>query len=80
MEETLAEYQRRRDQAAIPLYELTCQNAALQPPPPDMQALLAALRSNPQQTSRFFGAMTGAVPVADFFAPENLKRVVGEVA
>ncbi len=80
MEETLAEYQRRRDQAAIPLYELTCQNAALQPPPPDMQALLAALRSNPQQTSRFFGAMTGAVPMADFFAPENLKRVVGEVA
>ncbi|MBP7568907.1 MAG: NAD(P)/FAD-dependent oxidoreductase [Acidobacteria bacterium] len=80
MEEALAEYQRRRDQAAVPLYELTCQNAALQPPPPEMQALLAALRANPEQTSRFFGAMTGAVPVADFFAPENLKRVVGEVA
>ena len=80
MEDALADYQRRRDQAALPLYELTCQNATLQPPPPEMQALLAALRHNPEQTSRFFGTMTGAVPVAEFFAPENVRRVVGAAA
>jgi 2-polyprenyl-6-methoxyphenol hydroxylase-like FAD-dependent oxidoreductase len=80
MDDALAEYQRRRDEAALPLYELTCQNAALQPPPAEMQGLLAALKDNPAETSRFFGAMTGAVPIAEFFAPENLRRISGATA
>lgn len=80
MDDALADHQRQRDRAALPLYEMTCRSAALAPPPPEMQALLAALRGNPEQTSRFFGAMTGAVPVAEFFAPENIRRLVGTAA
>lgn len=77
MADALADYHRRRDQAVMPLYELTCENAALRPPPPELQALLSALRSNPEQTSRFFGTMTGAVPIPEFFAADNVRRIVG---
>jgi hypothetical protein len=29
---------------------------------------------------RFFGTIAGTVPVADFFAPENVARIVGSEA
>ena len=64
---------RRRE----PIYELTCQFAALQPPPPEMQQLFAALRDNQEQTDRFFGTIAGTVPIPEFFAPENLGRIIG---
>lgn len=60
----------------MPLYELTCQFAALEPPPPEMQQLFAALRHNQEQTDRFFGTVAGTVPIPEFFAPENLGRIM----
>ena len=42
-----------------------------------MQQLFAALRQNQEQTDRFFGTIAQTVPVAEFFAPENLARIVG---
>jgi 2-polyprenyl-6-methoxyphenol hydroxylase-like FAD-dependent oxidoreductase len=80
VEEVMAEYEQRRNQAALPAYEFTCQLAALEPPPPEMQQLFAALRHNQEQTDRFFGTMAGTVPIAEFFAPENLGRIVGAEA
>jgi flavin-dependent dehydrogenase len=74
--EALATYEQRRNEATLPMYELTCQFAALQPPPPETQALFAALRDNQEQTDRFFGTVTGTVPIPDFFAPENLGRII----
>jgi hypothetical protein len=29
------------------------------------------------ETERFFGVMTGAVPLADYFSPRNLLRLLG---
>jgi flavin-dependent dehydrogenase len=75
LEDALADYERRRNEAALPIYELTHQLAALEPPAPDMQALFAALRDDPEQTGRFFGTIAGTVAMADFFAPENLGRI-----
>jgi len=77
VEEAMAEYEQRRNEAALPLYEFTCQLATLEPPPPEMQQLFAALRHDREQTNRFFGAMAGTVPIAEFFAPENLGRIIG---
>ena len=71
---------RRRNEAALPSYELTHQFAALSPPPPEMQQLFAALCHNQEQTNRFFGAMTGTVPILEFFGPENLGRIMGAAA
>ena len=61
----------------LPMYGLTNQLAALQPPAPEMAVLFGAIARDPAQISRFFGVLTGAVPVAEYFAPRNLARVVG---
>ena len=42
-----------------------------------MQQLLAALRRNQEQTDRFFGTVAGTVPIPEFFAPENIGRIMG---
>ena len=80
LEEALADYERQRNEAAMPMYELTHQFATLEPPPPEMQQLFAALHHNQEQTNRFFGTITGTVPIAEFFAPQNLGRIMGAAA
>lgn len=77
LEEALADYERRRNEAAMPMYELTQQFASLEPPPPEMQQLFAALRNNQEQTNRFFGTLAGTVPIPEFFAPENVGQIIG---
>jgi flavin-dependent dehydrogenase len=73
--EALADYQRLRDAAVLPMYEYTCQLASLSPPPPVMQQLFAALRGNQHETNRYFGTIAGTVPIPEFFSPENIQRI-----
>jgi flavin-dependent dehydrogenase len=73
----LAAYQDRRDELSGPGFATTIQFARLQPPPPEMQELFAALRHDQDQANRLFGTFAGTVPVAEFFAPANLARIVG---
>jgi 2-polyprenyl-6-methoxyphenol hydroxylase-like FAD-dependent oxidoreductase len=77
LEEALADYEQQRNAAAMPAYEFNCQLATLQPRPPEMQQLFAALRGNRAETDRFVGAVEGTVPIPEFFAPENIQRIVG---
>lgn len=77
IEAALAGYEQERNQAAQAYHGLTCQLAALEPPPPETQRLLAALQTNPEQRARFFGVLAHTVPVEDFFSPENVQRIVG---
>ncbi|MGZ3662999.1 MAG: NAD(P)/FAD-dependent oxidoreductase [Ktedonobacterales bacterium] len=77
VEKAMAEYERRRNEAALPIYEFTCQLATLEPPPPEMQQLFAALRGNQADTDRFMGVLAGTTPVPEFFAPENVGRIMG---
>jgi flavin-dependent dehydrogenase len=74
-DEALGEYERRRNEAVMPMYELTCQFAQLDPPA-DVIALMSALRKNDIQRERFFGMFTGSVPVPDFFRPENITGIM----
>ena len=76
LQAALAEYEGRRNQAARPLYELNCRLAALEPLAPEQRQLRAALRDNPEDTRRFFGVTAGTVPIHEFFAPENIGRIV----
>jgi flavin-dependent dehydrogenase len=76
-EEALAAYERRRNEAVLPMYEFTSQFAMQEPPPPEMQQLFAALRGNQTETDRFFGALAGTVPIPEFFAPEHIMQIVG---
>jgi 2-polyprenyl-6-methoxyphenol hydroxylase-like FAD-dependent oxidoreductase len=77
LDEALAGYEQRRNEAVMPLYEFTYQLAGLAPPSPPMQELFGALLHNQEQTDRFFGTIAGTVPVPEFFAPENLGRIIG---
>jgi flavin-dependent dehydrogenase len=77
LNEALAEYQRIRDQQFTSMYELSCSLATLQPPSSDMLALYKALRTNPNERNRFFGTLGGTVPPSEYYAPENLQRIIG---
>src|SRR5215469_11415047 len=57
LEAALADYERKRNESELPYYEMTSQLATLQPPPPEIQQLLAALVDNPEERSRFFGVV-----------------------
>jgi flavin-dependent dehydrogenase len=76
LEESLAHYEQRRNEESMPLFELTCGFAALQPPPPEIQQLLGALRYDQEQTNRYLGTIAGTVPMPEFFAPENIGRIM----
>jgi flavin-dependent dehydrogenase len=77
LEEALAEYERRRNEDAFPMYDYTCQLGALAPPAAEMLQLLEALRWNQEETNRFLGVTAGTVPAGEFFAPENVGRIIG---
>lgn len=76
----LADYERRRNEEVTAMFEHNAQLARLAPPPPEMAALLGALRGDPSETGRFLGTVTGTVPVREFFSPENVGRIVGAAA
>lgn len=72
----LAEYQRRRDQAVMPMYEFTYDLARLAPPSAEHQQLFGALRGNQPQIERFLGIMAGTCGVAEFFSEENVASIM----
>jgi flavin-dependent dehydrogenase len=76
LDTALAAYEQKRNSAFQPYYDLTCQLAALEPPPSELQRVLEALETNPEQATRFFGVFAHTVSVTDFFAPENLQQIV----
>ena len=76
-DEALADYERTRNEETRGLYELTYEFASLAPPTAEQQTLFGALRTNKEDTNRFFGVVAGTVRPDEFFAPENLGRIVG---
>ena len=72
----LATYEETRNRMVMPMYELTCEFAALQPPAPQQQALFAALSNDEEGRRGLFGALTGTVPIPQFFSPENIGGIM----
>ena len=77
IDEVLAEYERKRNEAAMPAYDLNYQIATLQPQHPKMERLYASLAANQAEADRFIGALMGTVPIPEFFSPENVARITG---
>jgi 2-polyprenyl-6-methoxyphenol hydroxylase-like FAD-dependent oxidoreductase len=73
---TMAEYHRRRDERARPIYELTTQLATLEPPPPELQQLLGAMAGNQPAMDGFVSVTAGTLSPAAFFAPDNIARLL----
>ena len=73
----LADYQRARDRAARPMYDLTARLAALSPPRPGEMALFEALSRSQPDADRFIAMLAGVVPVKEFMSPRNIAGMVG---
>ena len=74
--EAMTAYQAARDEQSLPMYEYTCQLAALEPPPPDLVRLLTAISGNQDAMDEFARLNAGVVSPAAFFAPDNVARLV----
>jgi len=57
------------------MYEFTCQLATLQPPPPEMQHLLTAVRGN-EAMDRFAQMNAGTISPAEFLSPESVEAIM----
>lgn len=73
---TLAEYERRRDDATLSDYRLNLDRARFVPPAADELALQRALAGDQQATNRFFMASEGMIPRESFFNPSTLRAIV----
>lgn len=77
LDTALRRYERQRNQAAKPMYDLTTDVAALGPPRIEQRLLYQALERDQTAAERFLGVLTGAVAPTDFFTPANLGRLLG---
>ena len=76
----MRDYQTARDEQVLPIYEFTCQLAMLEPPPPEMQQLLAAMHGNQEAMDGFVRTTAGVTSPAEFFSAENVARIFAAAA
>jgi 2-polyprenyl-6-methoxyphenol hydroxylase-like FAD-dependent oxidoreductase len=75
-EDGMSEYQRVRDEVAMPVYEFTAQFATMEPPPPELQQLIGAMQGNQEAQDGFVSVQAATLPAPAFFAPENVGRIM----
>lgn len=64
----MADHHHHRDARVRAIFEITCQLATQEPPPPEMQQLLAAIQGNTPAMDDFVRMNAGTIPPAAFFA------------
>jgi 2-polyprenyl-6-methoxyphenol hydroxylase-like FAD-dependent oxidoreductase len=79
-EAAMAGYQAARDEAVMPMYEMTFGFATLEPPPPDMQQILGAAHGNQDAMDAFVSMQAGTMPIPEFFSPDNIGRIMAAAA
>jgi flavin-dependent dehydrogenase len=75
-DDAMAEYQRRRDEHVLPMYEFTCQLATLEPPPPEMQKLIGAIHGRQEAMDAFVQMNAGTISPTQFFASSNIGALM----
>jgi flavin-dependent dehydrogenase len=79
-DDAMAGYQAERDTHSIPLYEFTTQLATLEPPPPEMQRLLATIHGNQPAMDAFVSVTAGTLSPIEFFDPANIAALMASPA
>jgi 2-polyprenyl-6-methoxyphenol hydroxylase-like FAD-dependent oxidoreductase len=74
-EAAMSEYQQARDVRVKAMYDFTRQLATLEPPPPQMQQLFAAIHGNQKAMDDFARMNAGTISPAAFFSPENVNAI-----
>jgi len=72
----MADAQAARDAEVLPMYELTFGLATLQPPPPELAAVLAASAGDQDAMDDFVRMFAGVMPVPEFFDPDRVGRLL----
>lgn len=75
-DDALGAYQRARDRHALPMYDFTCELATLEPPPPEMQQLLASIHGKRKAMDAFMRTCAGTMSPAEFFAPGTISALL----
>jgi flavin-dependent dehydrogenase len=76
-DDAMGEYQQRRDRGAMSLYEFTTRLATLEPPPPEMQQLLASIAGNQQAMDDFVSVNAGTLSPEELFVPPSVEALAG---
>jgi flavin-dependent dehydrogenase len=76
LDQALASYELRRNDATLPDFHENLQAARLEPYSRDVLELRAALRGHPADINLFIMASRNMVPREAFFNPENLARIM----
>lgn len=76
MSESLAEYQRTRDEKSHSSFEFTCSISTLELTP-QLLAVFQALSGNARYTKDFFAMIGGGMTGEEFFAPERIAKLLG---
>ena len=79
-EEAMGEYQARRDEQVLPMYEFTADLATLAPPPPERQQLLSAVSLSQEAMDGFARVVAGVASPAEFFSDESVGRILAAAA
>jgi hypothetical protein len=72
----MSDYQLARDTHVLSMYDFTTQLATLEPPPPEMQRLLGALRGSRDAMDAFVSVTAGTVSPVEFFDPGHIERLM----
>jgi 2-polyprenyl-6-methoxyphenol hydroxylase-like FAD-dependent oxidoreductase len=72
----MGDYQATRDEHVLSMYGFTTQLATLEPPPPELAALLASMAGNQLAMDSFAQVNAGVTAPAAFFSEDNLSRVM----
>ena len=75
-DDALGHYQTERDATALPMYEFTTQLATLEPPPPEMERLIAAMAGNQPAMDAFVSVSAGTMSPTEFFDPSHLCQLL----
>ncbi len=78
LEDALAGYEQKRNEASMPMYHFTLDQVRFEPPPEWFQELLAALVDNREDTDRFFGMVAGTTSIPEFMSEENIGQIISK--
>jgi len=79
LDDALAEYERRRNEATMPDYRMNLERARFTPISTTERLLRSALRGKTEATRQFFLTIEGLAPRELFFGPENMGRLMASI-
>jgi flavin-dependent dehydrogenase len=75
-DDALEEYRTSRDLQVKAMYELTAEFASLEPAPPELQQLLAAVSRSQTSMDEFACVLAGITSPVEFFSDDNVGRLL----